>query len=80
MEAALPAERHRAQWNAGWRIGHQDGLNDSREGCARLVADSSPLEDWHRGYLAGYEDGYDAGLQPVPAPKRALPWTRLRRS
>ena len=34
----------------------------------------------HRGYLAGYHEGYDAGLAPVPAPKRALPWTNKRRT
>lgn len=76
----MPGERHSAHWNAGWRVGHQDGLKDSRDGCARLVAESRPMEDWHRGYLAGYHNGYDAGMQPVAAPKRALPWTSRRRS
>ena len=56
----MTGERHSAAWNAGWRIGHQDGLQDSRERSPRLVADSRPQEDWHRGYLVGYPEGYDA--------------------
>ena len=43
------------------------------------MAESQPLEDWHRGYISGYEEGYQAGLEPEPAPKRALPWTSRRR-
>ena len=72
-------ERHRSQWNAGWGLGHQDGLQDSRSGNPRLVAETRPQEDWHRGYLAGYHEGYDAGLQPAPTRKRALPRTFRRR-
>lgn len=67
-------------WVAGWRIGLSDGLQDAKQDSPRLVADSPPMENWHRGYLAGYHEGYDAGLAPVPAPKRALPWTNKRRT
>ena len=56
-------ERHKSQWNAGWGVGHQDGLQDSRTGNPRLVAESRPQEDWHRGYLAGYHEGYDEGVK-----------------
>ena len=28
------------------------------------MAESQPLEDWHRGYISGYEEGYQAGLEP----------------
>ena len=63
----VPRNR-RAKWNSGFLAGHSDGRLDAtlqRPPADLLLGHEDGPDQWGRGYLKGYEDGYNHGLRDL---------------
>lgn len=65
------SRNRRAIWNNGFLAGHSDGRLDAalhRPPANFLLGHEDGPDQWGRGYLHGYDEGYNQGLQELQRP------------